>query len=201
MQLLKLTATGLAVSAALLSGCASYFTPRPPVLEDKVGRWGSETVGTLSTAPDYRVVYVRLKDNAKLCAEPSADVAAQVASTIAGALKGPLGGSEGAAQLSASISTAMKQLFRRSQGVQFFRDGSFALCNLYLNQGISEAAYAQELMALRVAAFELIKLEIPLMDRTPFDSAAVPTAPTPPDPKVLTTAASGERKAGEAAAR
>lgn len=40
-----------------------------------------ETVGTLS-APDYRVVYVRLDRDEKLCAEAPADAVAQFASTF-----------------------------------------------------------------------------------------------------------------------
>ena len=46
----------------LLSGC-TIFTPRPPVIEDKVGLKGKEVVGILATAPDYRVLYVRLNES------------------------------------------------------------------------------------------------------------------------------------------
>jgi hypothetical protein len=62
-----------------LSGCASYFTPRPPVFEDRLGIWGSEKIGTLATAPDYRVIVVQLVPETKFCAEAPADAAGQFA--------------------------------------------------------------------------------------------------------------------------
>ena len=167
-----------------LSGCASYFTPRPPIVEDKVGQWGQETVGTLSTAPDYRVVYVRLSDKAKLCAEAPADAGAQFGSTFAAALTSPLGGTkEISAEAKASLAVAMKQLFKRTQGVQLFRDGTFALCNLYLNQGISDSQYLQELQELRKAAVSLIEREIPYLEKITIDPIAVPTPAAPPNTK------------------
>ena len=168
------------VLLALLSGCASYFTPRPPVVEDKVGLWHRETVGTLATAPDYRVVYVRLDEKARLCAEAPADAAGQFASTFAAALSAPLGGSkELSVEAKAGLAVAMKQLFKRSQGVQFYRDGAFALCNLYLNEAIEGPAYITELQELRKAAVELIKMEIPLLEKITLDPIQVPVAPKP----------------------
>ena len=74
----------------------------------------------------------------------------------------------------------MKQLFKRSQGVQLYRDGAFSLCNLYLNGGLTDGEYLAELRELRKAAFELIKLEIPYLEKITIDPIAVPTTPTPP---------------------
>lgn len=165
-------------SLTLLSGCASYLTARPPVIEDKVGISGHETVGTLATSPDYRVVYVRLQPEAKLCAEAPADAAAQFASSFAASLSTPLAsGKELGVEAKVGLAVAMKQLFKRSQGVQFYRDGVFALCNLYLNQAISESEYLAELKALRKDAAELIKQEIPRLDKISVDPIVVPVAP------------------------
>jgi hypothetical protein len=162
-----------------LAGCTS-FTPRPPVIEDKVGLWGREAVGTLATSPDYRVVYVRLKEHAKLCAEAPADAASQFASSFAGALSGPVAaGREISAEAKTSIAVAIKQLFKRSQGVQFYRDGTFALCNLYLNGAIEPDAYLTELQELRKAAAHLIEVEIPYLEKITIDPVQVPVAPTP----------------------
>ncbi len=162
------------------SGCASYFTPRPPVIEDKVGKSGQEMVGTLATAPDYRVVYVKLNESAKLCAEAPADAGAQFASSFAGSLAAPVGGGAATidAQAQLSIAVAMKQLFKRSLGVQLYRDGAFALCNLYLNGAITGPAYFSELKELRLAAKELIKAEIPFLEKISIDPIAVPAAAT-----------------------
>lgn len=167
----------------LLTGCASYLTPRPPVIEDKVGLRGKELVGTLSTASDYRVVYVKLDDQAKLCAEASPDAAAQFASTFAAALSGQAGGipSPISAEAKVGLAVAMKQLFKRSQGLQMYRDGAFALCNIYLNDGITKTDYLSELQELRKSSVELIKQEIPYMEKITIDSTQAPTAPTPPN--------------------
>lgn len=166
---------------SMLSGCASYFTPRPPVIEDKVGLSGKEIVGTLSTAADYRVVYVKLEEKAKLCAEASPDAGAQFASTFAAALSAQPAGAAAPLSLEAKagLAVAMKQLFKRSQGVQLYRDGSFALCNLYLNGGITDAQYLTELQDLRKSSVELIKQEIPFLEKITIDPIQVPTAPTP----------------------
>lgn len=165
----------LVVSIMLLSGCASYFSARPPVIEDKVGLSGKETVGTLATAADYRVVYVRLDAEAKLCAEASADAGSQFGQTFATALSAAKGDAKpisASAQL--SLAVAMKQLFKRSQGIQLFRDGSFALCNLYLNGGVGNGQYLEELKQLRITAAALIEKEIPFLEKIKIDPVAVP---------------------------
>lgn len=182
------------VAFASLSGCASYFTPRPPVIEDKVGIWGREMVGTLSTAPDYRVVYVKLSDQAKLCAEAPADAGAQFGSTFAAALSAPAGSAPPVSlEAKAGLAVAMKQLFKRSQGVQLYRDGSFALCNLYLNGSIDAKQYFAELQELRKTAASLIEKEIPYLEKITIDPIAVPVAPTPQEVKKETNApAAGE---------
>lgn len=171
------------LSVVSLSGCASYFSARPPVIEDKVGLSGRETVGTLATAADYRVIYVKLDPDAKLCAEAPADAGAQFSQTFAAALSAagaqPLG-----VEAKAGLAVAMKQLFKRSQGVQLYRDGAFALCNLYLNGGMSQAQYFAELQELRKTAARLIEKEIPYLEKITIDPIAVPVAPTPSDTKM-----------------
>lgn len=166
----------------LASSCSSYFTARPPVIEDKVGLSGREIVGTLSTAPDYRVVYVKLDDKAKLCAEASPDAGAQFASTFASALTAQVSGTTTplSAEATANLTVAMKQLFRRTQGVQLYRDGAFALCNLYLNGGIEKPEYYMELQALRMSAAELIKQEIPYIEKLGVDPIQAPNISTVP---------------------
>lgn len=183
------------LSIASLSGCASYFTARPPVIEDKVGLHGKETVGTLATALDYRVVYVRLDPQAKLCAEAPADAGAQFGQTFATALSAPTGSTPPLSiEAKAGLAVAMKQLFKRSQGIQLYRDGSFALCNLYLNGGVTELQYFTELQELRKTAAHLIEKEIPFLEKITIDPIAVPVAPTPPDVKKDTAASSDSTK-------
>ncbi len=172
-----------ALSIASLSGCAS-FTARPPVTKDRVGSsfgFGGQ-VGTLATAPDYRVVYVKLDENAKLCAEAAADAGAQFAQTFAGALSAPTGSAQPlSAETKVGLAVAMKQLFKRSQGIQLFRDGSFALCNLYLNGAVDKQQYFEEFQRLRRDAVDLIAKEIPFLEKITVDPIQVPAAPTAPE--------------------
>lgn len=145
---------------------------------------GNETVGTLATSADYRVVYVRLDENAKLCAEAPADAASNFASTFAGALSAPLAeGKAISAETKTSIAVAIKQLFKRSQGVQLYRDGAFALCNMYLNGAINGESYLKELEELRKAAKDLITTEIPHLEKITIDPIAVPNPPKSEDLK------------------
>lgn len=170
----------LCVLILFLSGCSSYFNARPPVIEDKVGKWLHETVGTLATAPDYRVVYVRLDEKAKLCAEAPADAGAQFGSTFAASLAAPINGVPLSAEAKAGLAVAMKQLFKRSQGVQLYRDGSFALCNLFLNGAVNGDQYFHELQELRKTAAVLIEKEIPFLEKITIDPIAVPVPSAPP---------------------
>lgn len=166
------------LSIASLSGCATYFTARPPIIEDKVGLSGREKVGTLATAPDYRVVYVKLDDKAKICAEAPADAGAQFGSTFAAAMTTAAGNQKPiSVEAKAGLAVAMKQLFKRSQGIQLYRDGSFALCNLYLNGGVNETEYFAELQELRKTAALLIEKEIPFLEKITIDPIAVPVTP------------------------
>lgn len=178
---------------ALLSGCASWFTPKPPVIEDKVGLWLNEPVGTLATSADYRVVYVRLNESAKLCAEAPADAASNFASAFAGVLSAPLAeGKAISAETRTGLAVAIKQLFKRSQGVQLYRDGAFALCNMYLNGAIDGALYLSELKELRMAAKDLISVEIPHLEKITIDPVEAPNPPRPEDSKKDSTSAAGE---------
>ncbi|MGS1011765.1 hypothetical protein [Achromobacter anxifer] len=139
-------------------------------------------VGTLSTAADYRVIYVKINDGAKLCAEASPDAGAQFASSLAGSLSAQASGTPAplSAEAKAGLAVAMKQLFKRSQGLQLYRDGAFSLCNLYLNGGISPSDYLSELRELRKSSVELIRAEIPYLEKVNIDPIQVPAAPVPP---------------------
>jgi hypothetical protein len=94
---------------------------------------------------------------------------------FAASLSGPMKDKTLSADTQASLALSMKQLFQRSQGVQFYRDGIFALCNLYLNDGISKEQYFSELQSLRISAKSLIESEIPHLQKIAFDPIASPT--------------------------
>lgn len=158
-----------------ISGCASIFTARPPIIEDKVGG----KVATLATAPDYRVVYVKLKNDAKLCAEGTAETGAQFAQSFATALSGEISKIPITADAQLGIALGLKQLFKRSQGIELYRNGVFALCNIYLNGDgkVTEEKYLIELRHLLSIAEKLILKELSQVEKPTIDPAQVPSAP------------------------
>ena len=164
----------IAIGCLFLSGCAYYLSPRPPIMERKLGRPAAESVGALATSADYRVIYVRVKPDARLCAEPPPDAAGQFAATFAAALSGPLKEKTLSAETQASMALSMKQLFLRSQGVQFYRDGTSTLCNMYLNGVITADQYLKEAQNLQSVSKELILAEIPNIKDLRFDATAPP---------------------------
>ncbi len=188
------------IALIALGGCS---TLRPPIIEDRVGLVGREVVGTLATAADYRVVIVPLepvKDEKgekriMFCAEPSADAASQISAAFSALLAAPLlKGKEIDAQAAAAIATSMKQLFKRSQGVQLYRDGQFTLCNAFLNGAIGKQQYFEELQKLRESAQALIHEEIPYLMYYSFDPTPTPKLPEPPPlPKPSEKSDSGKR--------
>ena len=120
---------------------------------------------------------MRIQADTKVCAEPPPDAAAQFAATFAANLSAPIKGQSLDTSAQADMAMSMRQLFRRSQDVQFYRDGLFALCNLYMNDGISKAQYIEELRALSTTAATLIQYEIPYLDKSSFYPMGSPNMP------------------------
>jgi hypothetical protein len=152
-------------------------------MERKMGSPFNESVGVLATSADYRVVYVKMKDDSPICAEPPPDAAGQFASAVAAAISAspaerPLG-----IQGEATLAVSMKQLFNRSQGVEVYRSGISMLCILRFNGWISNEFYEQEIMRIRHDAVELIRLEIPYLGKIVKDSSAAPLPPGKPPEK------------------
>ncbi|MBL8422720.1 MAG: hypothetical protein JNK06_04340 [Candidatus Accumulibacter phosphatis] len=161
---------------ATLSGC-SYLTPpmERPVIEDHSGH-----LGTFTTVAERRMVITKkdYRDDAftsKFCAEPSPDATQSIASTLRAALtasaKGLAADPAVSAEFGRTLETTAKSLFQRSQGVQFFRDGLFNLCQAYLNGALNgidmngksitnEQGYVQRYSELLRAAQLIIHAEI-----------------------------------------
>ncbi len=162
-----------------LAGCGSVLSPRAPIIEDKVG----DSVRTVASAPDYRISYVvktdptDARERVRVCAEAPADAGAQFASSFTAGLQGSKAGATLDANATLGMAVAMKQLFRRSQGLQLYRDGAFALCNMYINGVLEKQEYLRELVEFRKDAVALIKEEIPHMSKVTIDPIAVPAAP------------------------
>ncbi len=177
----------LAIAIMTLGGCALFSTPASvPVVEDEVGsgRFSLENdnrIGTLATVAQRRLALIRFKDG-KFCAEPPPDAADNISATLSTALSGSSGNVQANAQLVASIASVAKQLFYRSQGLQLYRDGSFALCNAYLNGTINDAVFQSKQAELLETAKALIAQEIPYLEKIKADPIGSPASPNPSTP-------------------
>jgi len=200
--------------AATLSGC-SYLTPpmERPVIEDHSGH-----LGTFTTVAERRMVITK-KDygitdvyTSKFCAEPSPDATQSIASTLRAALtastKGLAADPAVSAEFGRTLETTAKSLFQRSQGVQFFRDGLFNLCQAYLNGALNgidmngksitnEQGYVMRYGELLRAAQLIILAEVQKMQSVDESKAkeAVAAAEAAKDAAVI------ERKKAENAAK
>lgn len=122
----------------------------------------------------------------EFCAEPSPDSIESLATAFTATASGSVSASAGVskelqAALAKSLATNAASVFRRTQGVQLYRDGAFFLCQAMMNGYIDAAEYQEALFKLRSDAKDLIMKE--------FETQAWKTdpyfisVPTPPLPK------------------
>jgi hypothetical protein len=159
---------------------ACYFFTAPmenPVIEDRVGLVFREHTSTLAITPDRRLLILDLNTN-RFCAEPPAEVA----QNISGALRAALKYKEVGVDVAKTLATAEKQLFFRSQGIQFFRDAAYYYCQLYLNGAIDEKSYVEKLGLLIPDTVNLIKQEIPYIPLYKYDTPPPLSGPIIPAP-------------------
>jgi len=164
-------------TAVMMSGCSLLTPPKArPIVEDHSSspwNWrGGVKYGVYTTSAERREVlikYFKLEDgqwHSTMCAEPSPDVAEAITSSLTGSLTASAQASDAEkanATLAATqaLATSINSLFKRSQGVQFFRDGAFALCTAYLNGWMTDAQYSEAYKSLLTASTGLIALEMP----------------------------------------
>ena len=151
------------------SGCGTWILSYPstnPVIEDKVGRFLQETVGTLAVKADRRIIVVKLEDEAKFCAEPPPDVAENLTKELAVVMEAEaqepqsgVGGS-GKLDLKDNLTTKIQELVKRTQGVDIYRTGMYALCQHYLNEGLTASELKESSDQLLVTAEKLILKEL-----------------------------------------
>jgi hypothetical protein len=109
----------------------------------------------------------------QICAEPAPDAADQIASALSAALQTP---QIPKVELGYEMATTVKQLFRRTQALQLFRDRSFYLCMLWMNRVITDP---KELRTLDAAAFTAA-VELLSNELVHFYKHAHTPEPTPP---------------------
>jgi hypothetical protein len=154
-----------AASAVLLiSGCA-YLSP--PAENPIIEQHARNRINTFAVVPARRVVLIKAErandDNSPLvvCGEAPADVTDNIASTFAASLAASAAkGNDISAGISRSLETFGQLLFKRSQGLQLFRDQSYYLCQARMNNFITDAEYKTELKAAFNAILPLIDQEI-----------------------------------------
>ena len=152
----------LPCAAALLAGGGAFY--RSPVIEERVSDFGIPKIGVLATTGERRAVIVKMPERL-ICAEPPPDVAEAIASAVSGALEASGKSSPADVKLggASALSTALMQLTYRTQGLQLYRDGSFFLCTLFMNNIITKDEYLMARTKLLEDCIVLIHEELPLI--------------------------------------
>lgn len=146
------------VLALITAGCA---TTRSPIEEEELFSWfGYLNYSYLSTAPERRVVLFRYKDDL-VCAEPPADAADQVASMLNAGLRADKASIGVQGELQQELATTIKQLSRRTQALQLYRDRVSTLCLMLMNRMIDKDQYSDKESKAFDASIKLLEIEIP----------------------------------------
>lgn len=135
--LMALTLTGLTTGCA--STAATFFNR--PVVEDGV----KDVISTVSLSADRRTIVVVTEgaNRGKFCAEPPPDTATGLKAELSAALKAKAEAEKKAitgeidADFKDQVTTEVTVLAERTAPLDGFRTGVYALCQLYINNGIS----------------------------------------------------------------
>lgn len=154
----------IALMTSSISACSIFTPPKEkPVIEDSVGT----RIGTLATTAERRVVLVDL-EHGKYCSEAPPDVAESINSSIRAAVEAGMTNPSAndikvKGEVARQLATSVNTLFSRTQGVQLFRDGSFALCQARMNGYMKDEAFVTRYDNLLNQVIELIKQELPMV--------------------------------------
>lgn len=164
--------TALMAAAGLgISGCQSLGpSATDPVSSLTFGPNTSGGVGeAIAVTAKRRIVIVMVKpkdgERGRYCAEPPPDVSPELLEQIkamvdADAKLGQEQPGKGKAEGPKTYLEIAQRLVRRTQGVQWFRDGLYSLCQLYVNDAIKEADVKHAFEELVKTSSELIKIEL-----------------------------------------
>lgn len=178
-----------AALASALGGCGNrYLSPRPtnPFIEDRVtlGDSANGKMSVLTSRADRRTILVFGPRN--VCAEPPPDVAEAVYSqTVATLANKGINVAAGS-----TLQTALMQLTRRSQGLDFFRTGAFVNCMMHYNGVLDATEYRQAMTDLLQRSTHLTELEMAnlptiLATVAQVENAQAVTLPNNYDPKAV----------------
>ena len=158
--------------AGLAGGC-SFFTPpmERPIIEDHA----LGNVNAFSLIPSRRMVIVKRDSQGDpstapiaVCAEPAPDVTDNLASTFASSLAASVPGSTGAGKavelgiaLERTLQTFAQVLFKRTQGLQLYRDRMSQLCIARMNGYLTNETYIRNANEAYASVIPLIEKELP----------------------------------------
>lgn len=157
----------------LIAGCAVFFptdrstASNPNILLKLKDDQKNENI--ISIVSERRMVYTteidknNIKDVWRFCAEAPPDTATSFTNNVSGSFSASGDNISGQAQFAKSLASYANQLFYRTQGVQFFRDGAFNLCMAKMDNFISEDQYASLIHLLILESSNRIKDEIPYL--------------------------------------
>ncbi len=126
------------------------------------------------------------------CAEPSPDSIESLAAAFSLAASGSgtkleSMSAELRTDFAKTLATTAASIFRRTQGVQLYRDGAFLLCQAMMNGYMDAYEYRQALKFLRLDAVDLIKEEMKGKAwNTPFPPTKSADSTLPKDAKEKT---------------
>lgn len=105
----------------------------------------------------------------EICGEPPPDVSDNIASALSFALstEGKLGEKKTVkivSELARTLNTTAVLLFKRTQGLQLYRDGMYHLCIAKMNGYVDNDAYQELAGELLIQSIKLISEEIPFMN-------------------------------------
>lgn len=189
------------LGVAMLTGCSALTPPKEkPVIEDKVG----DRMGTIATTAERRIVLIDLKKD-HFCAEAAPDVAESLNSSIRIAAEYASKTASGpersaSAEIARNLSTSVSTLFSRTQGIQLFRDGTYALCQANLNGAIKDEEFKFRFDKLLAETSKLIELELPLVAARIAQNAVAQSQSAAAEARTAATKAEAAAAAAEKAA-
>lgn len=158
-----------------LTGCA-YLTP--PFEQPIIEQHAQNHINTFAVVPSRRMMIVKKVDITDgkpaehlVCAEAPADVTDNLASTLAASLavSGPGKGdktAEASAAVNSTLNTYAQFLFKRTQGIQLYRDRAYHLCQARMNDFISKEQYYSSMESLLTQVIPLITAELQYLDKS-----------------------------------
>jgi len=155
------TAVSLAFAVAL-SGCSVFEKSEMKPLVHRAETAVTE-MDVYALKATHRLAYSQVyrargeRRLRRMCSEPPPDVASALLESLAGKLNASTSSKLTSGEIDASsyFATSVSEIYTRSQAVQVLRDGSFMLCQAYLNSAVQADVIRAEAQEKRQEAARL----------------------------------------------